>query len=695
MQSPAHSSHRLTLANILVVLAIPCVAWSAFWGLHTLLDPLSSLTPTPEEANFPSVPKTVAQIEGELDFYGLYLGDRLDLSNGEVLYAVMERDFNGMQELRVYQKLADQRLVLHRVVPITGLDEFAVRSPVQKFSPAKLNPNSRRRWVALPLTKLQVIPAPPQWQEGGVWLAATGTIDGILYGRILFYDQSPQKNLKILAEWSSPANEIPQWRQFLPRPQAQLVVNHTQHQDPKFQVFVLEAGSKLQLRPVNLPKFPKIQGLAEAGLWSLAKAHLDTIRAERMLANTSLSESEQQAYELVAAHSQLLEQQMWQTDRQQPDNIGDRTYFYLLNGLWHSALELVEQNPKAYPQISAMLAQKYAHIWLRVRAAQQFDPEVNSQPAIKTWGALASIPRLGFRRAEMWLKQANADTPANLSLLQKLDLQPLGIEPTQIVGAVRVLGDELPNQRWLLPPPVLSQGQAWFTVDVDLIQNRQNWIASPFPQIANRSSLFLWRALGLERNKQIRITTSSSRQVFSLIVRSLWVSEQGKLQLLAEGDQAIAELIAQESHPALATTGLLPVMGQSLSLPISYLPEPLQSELLSNLYAELQALSPPNISLADFQAIAQRWQFQSLDFDGDGQGELFLTLTREQVNAGDRPYPLAIVFNQQGKILFSDIDLKNRGRRWLYNFTTTAKQPIPMLTETQGRFELWQIKPSN
>jgi hypothetical protein len=175
----------------------------------------------------------------------------------------------------------------------------------------------------------------------------------------------------------------------------------------------------------------------------------------------------------------------------------------------------------------------------------------------------------------------------------------------------------------------------------------------------------------------------------------LWVSEQGKLQLLAEGDQAIAELIAQESYPALATTGLLPVMGHSLSLPISYIPEPLKSKLLNNLYSELQSVSPPSISLADFPAITQRWQFQSLDFDGDGQGELFLTLTREQVNAGDRPYPLAIVFDQQGNILFSDIDLKNRGRRWLYNFTTTAKQPIPMLTETQGRFELWQIKPSN
>jgi len=673
-----------------VVLAIPCVAWSAVWGLHTLLDPLSSRTPTAEEANFPTVPKTVAQIEGELDFYGLYLGDRLDLSNGEVLYAVMERDFNGMQELRVYQKLTDQKLVLHRVVPISGLDEFVVRSPVQKFSSSKPNPNTRRRWVALPLSKLQVIPAPPQWQGGGVWLTATGTVDGILYGRILFYDQSPQKNLKILAEWTSPANEIPQWRQFLPRSQAQLVVNHTQRQDPKFQVFLLETGSKLQLRPVNLPQFPKIKGLAEAGLWSLAKAHLDTIRAER-----SLSESEQEGYELVSVHAQILEQQMWQTDRQQPDNISDRAYVYLLNGLWQTALELLEQNPKAYPQISAMLAQNYAHIWLRVRSAQQFDPEVNSQPAVKTWGALASIPRLGFRRAEQWLQQANADTTANLSLLQKLDLQPLGIEPTQIVGAVRVLGDELPDQRWFLPPPVLSPGQTWFTIDVDLIQNRQNWIASPFPQIADRSSLFLWRALGLERNPQIRITTSSSRQVFSLIVRSLWVSEQGKLQLLAEGDQAIAELIAQESYPALATTGLLPVMGHSLSLPISYIPEPLKSKLLNNLYSELQSVSPPSISLADFPAITQRWQFQSLDFDGDGQGELFLTLTREQVNAGDRPYPLAIVFDQQGNILFSDIDLKNRGRRWLYNFTTTAKQPITMLTETQGRFELWQIKPSN
>jgi len=698
MQTEAHTSHRLTLANVLLVLAIPYVGWAAFWGLSQLIDPLSSLPPTAEETSYPSVPKTVEQIQGELDFYNLYLGDRLDLDNNEVLYAVMERDFQGIQEVRVYQKLADGKLLLHRVVPLVGLDEFAVRSPVQKFTLTKgettaINPNTRRRWVALPLTNLQILPAPPQWQDGGVWLTATGKLDSILYGRILFYDQSPQKNLKILPEWVSPALELPQWRQFLPRNQTQLVVNQTQRQDPKYQVFLLEAGSKLQLRQVHLPQFAHIKGLAEAGLWASAKAHFDTIRADRILANRTLSAEEQEAYELVSAHAQLLEQKLWQIERQQPDNISDRIYWHLLNGRWFSALELVEQNPQAYPKISAMLAQNYPHIWLRVRAAQQFDPAGNSLPAVKTWGALANLPRWGFRRAEMWLKQENAHTLANLSLLHRLDLQPLGIELSQMVGSVRVLGSELPDRRWLLPFPLLPQGKTWFTVDIHLVRSRQHWIASPFPQIADRSSLFLWRALRLDHHPQIRITTSNSRQVFSLTVRSLWVSEQGELQLLAEGDQAIAELVAQESRPALATTGLLPILSQSLTLPISYLPEPLKTNLLQNLYSELQAVSPPSISLAEFSAIARQWRFQTIDFNRDGQGELFLTLSREQVNAGDRPYPLAIVFDQQGKILFSDIDLKNRQRRWLYNLAVDDQQPIPLLTEIQGRLELWQIQP--
>ncbi len=687
MHSEPYPNQRLTVANILVVLAIPVVAGGIYWGLHTLLDPLASLPPTPEEASYPTVPKTVEQIQGELEYYGLYLGDRLDLGNDEVLYAVMERDFNGMQELRVYQQLADKKLVLHRVVPITGLDEFVVRSPVQKYQQGqKANPNTRRRWVALPLTKLQVIPAPPQWQGGGLWLTATGTIDGILYGRILFYDQSPQKNLKILAEWTSPAQEIPQWRQFLPFSQAQLVVNHTQRQDPSYQVFLLERDGSL--RPLKLPS--QIKGLAEAGLWSLAQAHLDSLRAER-----PLSAVEQEGYALVSAHAQLLEQQMWQTDRQQPDNISDRIYIYLLNGRWYAALQLLTQNPKAYPQIAAMLAQNYPHIWLRVRAVQQFAPEVSALPAVTTWGALASLPRLGFRRAERWLKEHNADTLANLSLLQALDLQPLGITPTQLAGTVQVLRDTLPEQTWLLTPPALSPNKTWFTINIDLMRDRQNWIASPFPQIADRSALFLWRTFGFDDHPQIRITTSTSRQVFSLTVRSLWVSEQGNLQLLAEGDQAIADLLAQEPRPALATTGLLPSLSANLTLPISYLPEPTKSNLINNLYAELQGVAPPNISPEEFTAIAQRWRFQVIDFDGDGQGELFLTLSREQVNAGDRPYPLAIAFDQRGQILFSDLDLAKRQRRWLDNLMVGAKQPVPMLTEINGRLELWQITSRN
>jgi hypothetical protein len=685
MQTESSPEDSLTLANVLVVLAIPAMAGGIFWGMHTLLDPLASVPPV-VEATYPTVPKTLAQIQAELEYYGLYLGDRLDVGKDEVLYAVMERDFNGMRELRIYQRLPDQKLVLHRIVPIRGLDEFAVRSPVQKYALAqadRINPNTRQRWLSLPLTKLQLLPPPPQWQAGGVWLTATGSTDGILYGRILFYDQSPQKNLKILAEWTSPAQEIPQWRQLLPRSQAQLVVNQTQRQDPRYQVFLLETDGTL--RQVNLPHSPKIRGLAEAGLWSLAKAHLDAIRAEGILPTAE----EQEAYELVSAHAQILEQQM------EADNLVDRIYFYVLNGRWYAALALVTQNPSAYPQISAMLAQNYPHLWLRVQAVQQFDPEVASLPACKTWGALANLPRLGFRRTVSWLREENAYTPENLSLLQKLDLQPLGIEPRQMVGKVRVLGSTLPDKQWFPLPPPLSPRGTWFAIEVDLLQTQKGWLSSPFPAIADRSPLFLWRTLGLEHNYQIRLTTSSNRQAFNLYARSLWVSEQGELQLLAEGDQAIAELLVQESHPALATTGILPILSSNLTLPISYLPEPLKTNLIANLYGELQAVSPADISLAEFQAIAQQWRFETIDFDRNGQGELFLTLSREQVNAGDRPYPLAIVFDQQGKILFSDIDLQRRKRRWLYNLSSDSKQPVSMLTEIAGRLELWQVSSGN
>jgi hypothetical protein len=53
------------------------------------------------------------------------------------------------------------------------------------------------------------------------------------------------------------------------------------------------------------------------------------------------------------------------------------------------------------------------------------------------------------------------------------------------------------------------------------------------------------------------------------------------------------------------------------------------------------------------------------------------------------------VFDQQGKILFSDIDLQRRKRRWLYNLSSDSKQPVSMLTEIAGRLELWQVSSGN
>ncbi len=675
----------ISLANLLVVLAIPCMGAMIVWAGQKLVDPLFSVSVEDTTPTYTTIPKTLTQITAQLALYDLSLGDRLEVGNDRVIYGVMAKDIQGLQEIRLYQKVEGDKLVLDTILPLTGIDETSVRALTKKLSPSSTTTTSyRRRWRLLPLTKLQFIPNGPQ----GYWLNATGKIDGISYGRIIYYDRD--QRLRLMAEWSSPRGDIPQWQNWLGRVTPELVVNQSQRLDPKYQVFIWEQGNQPKLREVTLPADLTIRRLAESGLWSLALAHFNTLRAEKLLAGTDLSPVEQDQYDLISRHAELLDRQVQALAQNPQTKIPDLIYAYLLAGEWQTALDLLDQHPKEHGAFNALLLQRYPHLWQRVQALLQTNaPET---PALKSWGALAILARSGLRQAETWLQEQSAQTQANRELLKRLDLAPLGITPRFFIGSLASISDSLPPSPWFLPPPLLAPEQVWVTVNVDIVADQQTWLNAPFTPIADRSGLLVWRVFGLANNPRLYLTTTGTKQRFNLLAHSLSISEQGQLQILASTDKTLIETLRTETTPPIVHSAILPNLSPNLSLSLGFIPLSQRQIMLSALYQKLSATAPIDQTLEEFITIATSWQFYSVDFDGNGTTEIYVPLERSQINAGDRSYPMVAIFAEDGKLVFTDID---RAVPWFGNLfleiPPKVGQVVPLLTESKGRFRAWQL----
>jgi len=679
------SDAGISLANILVVLAIPCMGAMILWAGQKLVDPLFSVPVADETPTYTTIPKTLTQITAQLALYDLSLGDRLEVGDDRVIYGIMAKDIQGLQEIRLYQKVEGDKLVLDSILPLTGMDETSVRALTKRLSPRPANTTSaQRRWRLLPLTKLEFIPNAPQ----GYWLNATGKIDGISYGRIIYYDRD--QRLRLMAEWTSPRGDMPQWQNWLGRDVPQLVVDQSQHLDPKYQVFMWEQGDQPKLREITLPPDLTIRRLAEAGLWALALAHFNTLRAHKLLSGTDLSPTEQDQYDLINRHAQLLDRQVQALARNPQTKIPDLIYIYLLAGEWQTALDLLNQHPKEHQAINALLLQRYPHLWQRVQALIQTNaPET---PALKSWGALAVLARSGLRQAEAWLEEQSAQTQANRELLQRLDLAPLGITPRFFIGSIASLSESVPPNSWFLPPPLLPPDQVWVTINVDIVAEQQTWLNAPFPPIADRSGLLVWRVFQLAQNPQLYVTTTGAKQRFTVQAHSLSISTDGELQILATADKNLTETLKTETTPPIVHSAILPNLSPNLSLSLGFIPLSQRQIMLSALYQKLSALAPIDPTLEQFITIASRWQFYSVDFDGDGKTEIYLPLERSQINAGDRAYPMVAIFAEDGQLVFTDID---RAVPWFgilfLEIPPPAGQAVPLLTENQGRFRAWRL----
>lgn len=702
---------RFTWSNLGLVLSIPALFAFAGFGLVCLYDPTAISWLSPSESSvyytnsFWNLPKSSKEIQGELAKVQLQLGESYDLKAGEIIYTVLEKETKNIREIRLYQKIEDrgeEKLLLVSTTTIAGIDEYFVRSPLLKYVtydlPERLQPNRNR----LPLKKLSLLANTPK-EYGGLWFTTSATVDGITYGQIYHFVSGKRSQLYEMEAWTSPAAELPQWRNVLTSSKnkaQQLVVNQTQFVEPAFLVWQLEpsdaqpqtiAPAPWQLRQVNLneakdqpPIYREALVLASAGLWSPALVKFDQLLTDLRSQGKEIAPFLQEQYDLIALHAQATVAQT-----QQPiSNLGKKALVNIVDGRWDVALAIASDPAYKGEQIAEMLAKYHPHIWQRVNAMLTF---TGVRQEVKLWGGLVVLQKQGLRRAETWLRSQKIAAKDYDPILQRLDLAPLGLNPQQLLGTVSHLGRNNGSKDWFLPPSPLEPNQSWYEVSIHLLKDNQQWRNAPIPELSDRSSRLLWRVLGLALNNNLGIILYDAYgkvQTATITAQSLWVSDDGDLRILASGQDSLASLLNSSIIPPLITSGgaFNPPNGQPVAWN-SLTPQVIE-RIIRNAYRQLQGNGQVSVSIEEFSLLVQgQWQILAVDLDGVGKSEYLLLLEREQVDLGDRYYPMAIAFASDGALLFSDM---NGGRLWIDVLPSATVGQI--LTLRNGRYEVWNFR---
>jgi len=696
---------RLTLSNLGIVLSIPIVGGFVVFGLIYLYNPASiswlasSNAPVFYSRSLWNVPKSISQIQSELGRSQLKLGENFNLKTGETLYTVLETETQNIREIRLYQSIRDrdvEKLLLVSTTTVAGIDEYFARSPLLKYItypiPKRLQ-SSRNR---LPLKKLSLLNNPPS-QFNGIWFTTSGNVDGIAYGQIYYFATDKRSQLVELDAWTSATGELPKWRKALSSNanSIQLVINQTQAFEPSFLIFQPEEAignsiSQVQLRQVNLneaknqPKaYQDALVMASVGLWSPALGKFNLMVDQLRSQGKTLPPFLQEQYDLIALHAKITSEQA-----QNPNSsLGEKALINIIDGRWTEALAIANDPAYKGDKIAEMLAKYHPHIWQRAMTMLTF----TSATEIKLWGGLVVLQRDGLRRSEHWLRSQKVDPKDSNQLLQRLDLAPISLKPQQLLGTVSYIGKESAGDDWFLPPPKLESGQAWYEVSVNLIKDGDKWLNDPFSELSDRSSILLWKTLGLSLNNMLGVVMYDGygkSQTAILTAQSLWVGDNGRLKILATGEAALAPLLTKSMIPPLVTSGGTFAPPRGIPIDWRNLPPRAIERLIRTMYSELQRNGQVSMGIEDFSVLVQQqWTLSEVNLDGFGKPEYLLLLDRAQVDLGDRHYPLAIAFSSDGSLLFSDM---NGGRIWMDVLPSATEGQI--LTLRNGRYEMWNFR---
>ncbi len=695
----------LSFSRIALLLLTAVMGASMFLSIQFLINPLSlpwvSLD-EPVEVPLQQVNpfQTIEQIKAELSESQLVLGDKLVSSiSGYNIYPILDQDSKAIRQIRVYEPLGrvfweeekNKKLRLVKQTEVLELEEAFIKAPFQKYKvkPTAINPER-----TLPLTELKLIEgdAPSQ----GIWFMAIGRVDGGVYGRVFSYLNS-QLLLEMELEWTNPNDQLPQWQRFptVKNPEPDLVIDQTQNYDPLFLVFRLEATNNpaypFEFRHLNLhesPAMPKLYNdalvLASGGLWSPALAKLEALKSQIQVKEEPWEPIIQEQYDLISYHAKITSEQA----RENTSDYGLNSLMLGMDGAWAEALSNLQGSDFGAKIVLEMLATDSPHLWGRVNTAL----EVESSPEVVIWGSVIVLQRQDLPSAERWLRShwkfPNRAISEAISLLQRVDLSPLGIEPQQFVGTVRFVGDIIEN-KWQITPPPLISGQAWYEIDISVIRDQDVWRNAPFPELQARSRLIIWKALGLDTNNSLTVEIpNTDGETTSLIAKSISIDSNGQIQLLATGSPELGNRLG--GRYALVKGGNFFIQPTGSFSAFSILDQPVVNRISEKVYQELSVFGKVSVSEEEFREKLLSWSLEVVNLQGKDSKDLLLKIDREKIDLGDRSYPIVIIFSQSGDLLFSDMS-NSEAKRWVT--LLPGSDPQKILIETNGTYESQSLAP--
>ncbi|AFY72688.1 hypothetical protein Syn7502_00531 [Synechococcus sp. PCC 7502] len=694
----------ISISRITLLLAIAAMGVGIVLSIQFLINPFSlpwvELDQPATIAQTLSSIQTLDQVKAELLDSQFLLGDQpLILKDNFQVYPVLDKDSKAIRQIRIYQTLGadlwqqQKKFRLIKQTEVTELEEAFIKAPSLKY---QAHPPQIKEGNTLALTQLQSIPsingeAPSQ----GLWFMAIGKLKEGVYGRVFSY--MPNQAINMELEWTNPNGKIPHWQRFLTlqNPEPDLVIDQTQNLDPRFLVFRLEATTNstnpLQFRTLNLheaPAMPKIYSdalvLASGGLWSPALAKFESLKADLQAKNDQWEPVIQEQYDLIRYHAQITADLAQNLDA----DYGMNSLALAMNGQWVEAFQNLQGSEFVAKSVIDTLATKAGNIWLRVDAALAVEPI----PEIVLWGSVIVLQWDDLPTAEQWLRShwqfPKRDVSEAISLLQRLDLAPLGIDPQQFIGTIQLLGNST-DRPWQITPPPLLDGQTWYEVDISVIRDQEVWRNAPFPKLAKRSKLMIWKALGLETNNILTVDVPNREgETIDLIAQSIWVGEDGQIKLLATGAPELGQSLTNAL--GLVKGGNIFFEARGTYDTLGNLNSGVFDQISRTIYQQLSAYGKVSVSEAELSQKLSRWSLEQVNLQTKTSKDILLKIDRDKVDLGDRSYPIVMIFSKNGDLLFEDIS-PSAPNQWVA--LLPGAEPQKILVKTNGNYQSLALTP--
>jgi hypothetical protein len=452
---------------------------------------------------------------------------------------------------------------------------------------------------------------------------------------------------------------------------------------------------------VNHPDYDNALKLARTGLWSPALDLLQPLQPNGDgTSPIKWSPAIQAQFDLIRFHAGLTKAQAiaaWASPNQQ-------VLAKLIDGRWAESLKIFTANLANSADTAKLLQADQGRLWARINTTLRVNP--NEQEAI-AWGALLIASQQGREEAIAWLDSNTGLTQATRQKINQLlgQLEEaialaslLETHTSQIMGTVMPLEQlqQLKLSQWSRPPASpalkldkLDQNKTWYVIKVAGFHNGQAWQRQPFSKLLTPTNTYiqwLWRQLGLHKNKEITIGTwgSQERQSINAQIHALRVENQ-QLFLLASGEN----ISFKENLPApLAMTASAIKFLEPTPLKLGELVKqnPQQAaNILPQMWQELQNAGVLEYGpVPDTNTIASKlanWVVQTIDLTGNNQPEIMLSIDTNNLATMERQFsanadnpsqllPRSIIFADTGKLIYSE-------------FSTNAEQVLSGLADLQ------------